>query len=215
MRKSNILMMLIAIISMLIMNCEVNSVQPPLETAPEIYICEIVYVPVHDHDIDVQHMDDVSEPNTIYSIEPQDINGDFDILTPCGYSYEQLLYSVSDEYRMEMTKYVDTFLEAEETYGVNAFYLMCKMGLESGWARYPSGENNLGGWTNADGTYMDFESEEKCILYIAEKLSTEYRDISGTRLEDVCQRYCPYDGYSETLIDIMISQREKIKEMEV
>lgn len=199
---------------LLIQPKEINRAEPimlpmEIETVREIYI----YVPVTANA--TLYTDNAAPQTTTYSAYPQEINEDFDIFTPCGYSYEQLLYSVSDEYRYEMAENISTILEAEERYGVNALYLMCKLGLESGWAKYPSGENNLGGWTNSDGSYMDFDSEEECILHIAEKLSTEYKDISGFRLEDVCERYCPSDGYSETLIDIMVGRKEKIEEMEV
>lgn len=219
MRKGNVLAIFALIIVILMMRCDMtyktNKIQPSMETVQSIYIYEIVPIPVYKYNDIIHDIDHDETIETIYSDLPQEIDSNFDILKPCGYSYEQLLYSVSDEYRYEMVKHIDTFLEAEKKYGVNAFYLMCKMGLESGWARYPSGENNLGGWTNSDGTYMDFESEEDCILYIAEKLSTEYKDISGSRLEDVCQRYCPNSGYSETLIDIMVGRKEKIEELEV
>lgn len=218
MRRSYILIALVAIMSLMLLNhdtnCETPAVQSPIDPISEIYICEPVQIPVYKADVCVSRTYTEEAPVQQTLVEPQEISYDFDIFAPSGYSYEQLLYSVSDEYRYEMKKYISTFLEAEEKYGVNAFYLMCKMGLESGWARYPSGENNLGGWTNSDGTYMDFESCEECILYIAEKLSTDYKEKSGSRLEDVCRRYCPSDGYSEMLIDIMVGRKEKINKME-
>ena len=219
MRRSYILIALVTIMSLMLLNhdtnCETPVIQSPIEPPQDIYICEPVQITACKADICVSraYTEETSVQQTL--VEPQEIGYDFDIFTPCGYSYEQLLYSVSDEYRYEMVKHIDTFLEAEEKYSVNAFYIMCKIGLESGWGRYPSGENNLGGWTNSDGTYMNFESEEDCIMYIAEKLSTEYKDTSGSRLEDVCQRYCPNSGYSETLIDIMIGRKEKIDELKL
>lgn len=215
MRKSDILI-LFAMALNIIMSFNVpknNDIQPTAETINEVYICEFVPVPVYVTETTESYFE-IPEEET-FDIQPQEINEDFDILLPSGYDCEQLLYSVQDQYRYEMAKNVPAILEAEEKYGVNALYLMCKLGLESGWAKYPSGENNLGGWTNADGSYMDFDSEEECILHIAENLSTEYKEKSGTRLADVCERYCPSDSYSETLIDIMVGRKEKIEEMEV
>lgn len=214
MRKSDILILLAMTLNIIMpFNMPKNNdIQPTAETINEVYIYEAVPVPVYVTETIESYFEMPEEE--MPDIQPQEINEDFDILLPSGYDCEQLLYSVQDKYRYEMAENVPTILEAEEKYGVNALYLMCKLGLESGWAKYPSGENNLGGWTNADGSYMDFDSEEECIMYIAENLSTEYKEKSGTRLADVCERYCPSDGYSETLIDIMVGRKEKIEEME-
>lgn len=211
--KIDILTLIVFVSIIVMLGCnmqKVNTIQPTTETIHEVYICEIVSMPIYSLE-ETKPADDNDE---ISNTSLKKIDESFDILTPCGYSYEQLLYSVSDDYRCEMTRILPTIIEAEERYGVNALYLMCKLGLESGWAKYTSGENNLGGWTSADGSYMDFNSEEECVLYIAEKLSTEYKDISGTRLEDVCERYCPCSEYTETLVDIMNGRKDKIEEME-
>lgn len=136
-------------------------------------------------------------------VEPQTIDRDFDILQPCGYTAEELALAVSDQYRSELLPYVDSFLKAEETYGVNAFYLLCKFGLESGWGQYMAAENNISGWTNADGSYRDFNSVEDCIMHVSKSLSTTYREAVGSKIDDVCARYCQNDGYLDTLLGIM------------
>lgn len=141
----------------------------------------------------------------------QKIDEDFDILTSCGYTQAELEYAVSDHRRDKMLPYVDTLLEAEERYGVNALYLMSKLGLESGWCKYESGDNNIGGWTNIYGEFMDFESVDHCILYIAEKLSTSFKDDVGTRLEDVCSRYNTSDDYLDKIISIMQNRQDVIE----
>ena len=133
----------------------------------------------------------------------QAINRDFDILQPCGYTSEQLKSVLSDDAHKEMIPYVDSILEAERTHGVNALYLICKLGIESGWGKYESGKNNIGGWTNNQGGFKDFNSVDECIMHIAKNLSTSYKDIVGTRLEDVCKRYCQDEGYTELLLEIM------------
>ena len=133
----------------------------------------------------------------------QAINRDFDILQPCGYTSDQLKSVLSDDAHKEMIPYVDSILEAERTHGVNALYLMCKLGIESGWGKYESGKNNIGGWTNNQGDFKDFNSVDECIMHIAKNLSTSYKAIVGTRLEDVCKRYCQDEGYTELLLEIM------------
>lgn len=153
------------------------------------------------------------EALTAPQIDPQPISRDFDVFQPCGYSAEQLCYMLSDSAHQGLLPYVGTYLYAEETYGVNAFYLICKTGYESGWGKYRANTNNIGGWTNGTGGFMSFDSVDECILHIAEKLSTEYRDAVGNRLEDVCRRYCPTPGYTEMVMQIMREQTAVIEEM--
>lgn len=143
-------------------------------------------------------------------VEPQDISLNFNILKPSGYTSEELMSALSSENHKEMIPYIYAFINAEKEYGINAFYLMCKLGLESGWGRYTSGNNNIAGWTNNNGSYKDFDSVEDCIMHVASNLSTTYITKVGTRLEDVCKRYCPDDKYVKTLMQIMVERQYKI-----
>ena len=147
-------------------------------------------------------------------INPQEINSAFDILTPCGYSKDELAYMLSSDSYKNLSPYIDTFILAEERYGVNAFYLICKCGLESGWGTYPSGENNIAGWRNDDGSYRDFSSVDDCILHVAENLSSVYKDKVGSELKAVCVRYSTSSDYSDRLLSIMAQRKNKIEEME-
>lgn len=146
-------------------------------------------------------------------IDPQPISRDFNVFQPCGYSADELCYMLSEDTHQGLLPYVDTYLYAEEIYGVNAFYLICKTGYESGWGKYMADTNNIGGWTDGNGGFMSFDSVDECILHIAEKLSTEYRDAVGDRLEDVCWRYCPTSGYTEMVMQIMRERTAVIEEM--
>ena len=150
--------------------------------------------------------------NYAESIKPirQPITRDFNVFEPSGYTYEELVHAVSDFGYETMIPYVDTILKAEDMYGVNALYLMCKLGLESGWASHTSGVNNIGGWTTYSGSYMDFNSVDECILHIAEKLSTSYKNAVGERLEDVCHRYSSSERYTDKLMQIMIDRENRI-----
>lgn len=152
----------------------------------------------------------IIEPVYILEETNQEINADFDVMKPCGFSARELRYALSTESYKAMIPYVDTLVEAERTHGVNALYLLCTFGLESGWGKHHAAPNNIGGWTDTDGSYLPFDSVEECIMHIAEKISTEYREEVGSRLEDVCYRYCPLDGYLELLMDIMANRQEKI-----
>ncbi len=139
----------------------------------------------------------------------QVVNSDFNVSLPCGFSYNELVVALDTDNHKEFIPYVDTFIKAENDYGVNALFLLCLMGLESGWGKYTSGDNNIAGWTNNHGGYKDFCSVNECILYVAKKISTTYKDAVGTRLENVCYRYCHDDDYLIKIIDIM-SEREAV-----
>lgn len=140
----------------------------------------------------------------------QEINSDFNIMASSGYTEEELSRALTCEAHQAMKPYISTIVKAERTYGINALYLLCKLGLESGWGRYMSAENNIAGWTNDDGSFRDFDSVEDCILHVAKNISTTYRETVGTKLGDVCERYCPNTDYAETLIQIMTERSSKI-----
>lgn len=76
--------------------------------------------------------------------------------------------------KYDLKSLAKTFVQAEQEYGVNAIYLAAISALESGWGRYQFKENNIFGFGN-----MDFESEEDCIIYVADFLSREYLTPDG------------------------------------
>lgn len=140
----------------------------------------------------------------------QEINADFNIMIKTGYTAEELSRTLTTSAHKAMKPYIDAIVKAERTYGVNALYLLCKLGLESGWGRYMAAKNNIAGWTNNDGSFRDFDSVEDCIMHVAKNISTTYKEVVGTRLADVCERYCPGSNYTETLIQIMTERASKI-----
>ena len=152
----------------------------------------------------------ISYGSIAYASTPEEKYSDFDILTPCSYSEEELYSAFDTPYHYRMLPYIDTFLEVEELYGVNAFYLMCKTGFESGWFKYLSAENNVGGWRTSNGCYMNFESIEDCIHHIAYNLSNTYKEHVGTNLKDVCSMYSPSGEYYSYLTNIMVQRENKI-----
>ncbi len=145
-------------------------------------------------------------------IEPQQLNYSFDILKPCGYTKEELISCLNTENHQQFIPYVDSFIKAEENYGVNALYLMCKMGYESGWGRHMCGNNNIGGWSDNNGGWADFDSVDACVMQIAKCLSTTYKDAVGTNIVNVSRRYCPEQGYVDELLLIMQQRTDVINE---
>lgn len=135
--------------------------------------------------------------------EPQEITLGFDILSDSGYETEDLVRMLSDDAHSGLLPYVDAIKKAEEEYGVNALYLTCKLGLESGWGKYETGTYNIAGWMNYDGTWRNFSSPEDCVMTVARNLATTYKDTVGTSLGAVCSRYSTNPEYSYVLMDIM------------
>ena len=135
--------------------------------------------------------------------EPQEITLGFDILSDSGYETEDLVRMLSDDAHSGLLPYVDAIKRAEDEYGVNALYLTCKLGLESGWGKYETGTYNIAGWMNYDGTWRNFSSPEDCVMTVARNLATTYKDTVGTSLGAVCSRYSTNPEYSYVLMDIM------------
>ena len=85
----------------------------------------------------------------------------------------------------------------QKEYGVNGLYLMGLACLESGYGKseFARKRNNLVGWnainSNANKASY-FESKEECILYVAERLKTNYLNENG----------CYFNGYSARAIDV-------------
>ena len=136
-------------------------------------------------------------------VEAQEIDLGFDILSESGYTAEDLIRMLNDEAHSGLLPYVDAIKKAEEEYGVNALYLTCKLGLESGWGKYETGTYNIAGWMNYDGTWRNFSSPEDCVMTVARNLATTYKDTVGTSLGAVCSRYSTNPEYSYVLMDIM------------
>lgn len=93
---------------------------------------------------------------------------------------------------------IGTALEqSEKEHNVNGLYLMGLACLESGYgtSNYAINRNNLVGWNAVNSNPNKasyFESKEQCILYVAEKLKTNYLTENG----------CYFNGYSAKAIDV-------------
>ena len=139
--------------------------------------------------------------------QPQPINWEFDISKTNEYTTEQLEEMFRGPYYDKIRPYINTFIAAEQMYGINAFFLMCLTGLESGWFKYTSGENNIAGWTRNDGSFMDFGSIEECIMHVAAGIANNYIPRIGSNIGKVAYHYCYNEGYTQALLNIM---RERV-----
>ena len=142
--------------------------------------------------------------------QPQPINWEFDISKTNEYTMEQLVEMFRGPYYDKIRPYINTFIAAEQKYSINAFFLMCLTGLESGWFKYTSGENNIAGWTRNDGSFMDFGSIEECIMHVAAGIANNYIPRIGSNIGKVTHHYCYNEGYTQALLNIMCERVSSI-----
>ena len=142
--------------------------------------------------------------------QPQPINWEFDISKTNEYTIEQLEEMFRGPYYDKIRPYINTFIAAEQMYGINAFFLMCLTGLESGWFKYTSGENNIAGWMRNDGSFMDFGSIEECIMHVAAGIANNYIPRIGSNIGKVAYHYCYNEGYTQALLNIMCERVSSI-----
>lgn len=113
------------------------------------------------------------------------------------------------------------YLKAEQTYGVNAIFLMALTAQESGWgnSNRAKTQNNLSGYavysSSSKGT--TFSSKEESIMATAKLIAEEYINsegayYNGTSVADVNIKYCPDDGgyWSRSIIKIAYNLVDKI-----
>lgn len=105
-----------------------------------------------------------------------------------------------------MAHLAGTFVEAEQTYGVNAFFMAGVVALESGFAtsRRAVEDNNLTGYevysTDSEGRL--FPSQTESILQTARHLSKNYLTknapyYNGLSVDAIQIMYCPDEGQNK------------------
>lgn len=128
------------------------------------------------------------------------------LLIPSNISANQLKRALY----YDLKEYAEDFIEAENQTGVNAVFLASVAALESGWGRsnVAKNKNNLYGWTTDTGDYMEFESKEECIKFIAQKfkelyLSPEGKYFKGYEVESVNYYYNGRPAWAEAVNSII------------
>jgi beta-N-acetylglucosaminidase len=121
-----------------------------------------------------------------------DVNSDLRILSNLtADEYNKMLENT------ELNGLGNALEKAEKEYEVNGLYLMGLACLESGYGKseFARKRNNLVGWNAVNSNPNKasyFESKEECILYVAERLKTNYLNENG----------CYFNGYSARAIDV-------------
>lgn len=108
--------------------------------------------------------------------------------------------------------------KAEKEHGVNGMYLMGLACLESayGTSNYAKNRNNLVGWGAYDSNPNNakyFNSKEECILYVAEKLKSNYLTdgacyFNGYTARAVDVKYCTDKQHADKIIKIVNNLKE-------
>lgn len=143
-----------------------------------------------EQDINSQLEKDINILNKQYNIVRYNLDNDgfkskvsFDtsnITTKSNATREQLLYGLKDT---KLIEYVDVFLQVEEDYKINTFFIVGLVANESGWltSNRTKNQNNVTGYA----VYSDsskgrtFSSIEESILTTAKTISENYINPNG------------------------------------
>ena len=142
---------------------------------------------------------------------------DMDLRTKSNVSAEEI------DKMLEGTKMYgmgSAFVKAEQTYGVNALYLMGLACLERayGSSNYAVNRNNLYGWeaydSNPDNA-KKFDSREYGTMFVAEKLKVNYLTEGGKWFEGYSARavdvhYCTDKLHADKIVNIVSRLTKKL-----
>lgn len=89
--------------------------------------------------------------------------------------------------------YAEYFIEAEQTYGINAIFIAAIAAHESGWGRsyIAQNKNNLFGWKGSNG-YKYFNNVREGIMHVSRGLKVNYLSPDG----------CYFNGYTVEAVSI-------------
>lgn len=111
-------------------------------------------------------------------------------------------------------------VQAEKEHGVNGLYMMGLACLESGYgtSSFARNRNNLVGWGAYDSNPNKakyFNSKDECILYVAEKLKSNYLTEGGAYFEGYSPKaidvhYCTDKEHANKIINIVDKLKEEL-----
>lgn len=111
----------------------------------------------------------------------------------------------------ELYPLVSTFLEAENTYGINVFFLIGLVALESGWgtSERALNDNNMSGYAvyNDNSVGRKFISKEESILETARLISEDYLPYdskynTGKSIYEINQKYSADTNWGAKITNI-------------
>lgn len=112
------------------------------------------------------------------------------------------------------------FTFAEDTFGVNALFLLGITALESGWgtSHRAVNHNNLTGYNIvSDSSVYTFPSRADSVLATAKLLAKDYLDengryYNGFSVQSVNEKYCANNDWSDKVIAISTKMRNNLLE---
>lgn len=129
-----------------------------------------------------------------------------------AYELENVLYSITSW--SGLAPYASYFIEAENTYGINALFICAIAAQESGWGKYPAGDGtNLTGYAvyNSTSSGTTFEGGIRHNILETTRLIAEdyvsptgkYRTVwdnynNGKSIYEINVRYCLYQDMKTT-----------------
>lgn len=123
----------------------------------------------------------------------------------------------------ELSEHAYAFVDAEIESEINAVALASIAAVESDWGRSQLAieKNNLFGWKDNSGNYMEFYSYDECILYVGSRIKDLYLKESspyyndGTCLSDISSIYSESENWANTVSDVYNGIINRITELNV
>lgn len=111
------------------------------------------------------------------------------VCVPSGVTAEILANAL----QYNLKDYAEYFIEAEQTYGINAIFIAAIAAHESGWGRsyLALNKNNLFGWKGGSG-FKYFNSIREGIMQVSRSLKVNYLSPDG----------CYFNGYTVEAVSI-------------
>lgn len=106
--------------------------------------------------------------------------------------------TLTNALQYNLKEYAADFIEAEQTYGINAIFIAAIAAHESGWGRsyIALNKNNLFGWKGSNG-YRYFNSVREGIMHVSRSLKINYLSPDG----------CYFNGYTVEAVSIYYCNR--------
>ena len=114
----------------------------------------------------------------------------------------------------------NALVQAEKESGINGLYLLGLACVESayGTSNFAKNRNNLVGWNAVDsnpGKATYFKSKGECIVFVAERLKTNYLTDTGRYFEGYTARsidihYCTDKLHADKIINVVNKLKNKI-----
>lgn len=144
----------------------------------------------------------------------------FKLNTKSNVTQKTLEKYLSNYSKLSNWNFAETLVKVENTYDINAIFLIAIIRQESGNGKSWLAENynNLGGLKSGD-EWLKFDTKSECVEYLAELLSSQYLSetgewFNGYTLNDISISYCNTDNWRNQVKNIVLGINDSIIELE-